>query len=91
MSCGWWARSPSAAAKPTFNRLSTTLSAAMPPSRPPSEWPAFLLTSLMRIAMLPSLLAPVAAGQCFGGAEMAALDLPTEALAALGDELLLIG
>ncbi len=44
----------------------------------------------MRIAMLPSLLAPVAAGQCFGGAEMAALDL-TEALAALGHELWLIG
>ena len=44
----------------------------------------------MRIAILPSLLAPVAAGRCFGGAEMAALDL-TEALAALGHELWLIG
>lgn len=44
----------------------------------------------MRIAILPSLLAPVAAGRCFGGAEMAALDL-TEALAALGHQLWLIG
>lgn len=25
----------------TFNRLSTTLSAVMPPSRPPSDWPTF--------------------------------------------------
>lgn len=44
----------------------------------------------MRIAVLPSLIAPVLEGACFGGAEMAALAL-AEALAARAHEVYLIG
>jgi glycosyltransferase involved in cell wall biosynthesis len=44
----------------------------------------------MRIAVLPSLLAPVREGSCFGGAEMAALALAEE-LAARSHDVTLIG
>lgn len=44
----------------------------------------------MRIAIVPSWIAPVAAGSCFGGAEVAALAL-AEALAARGHAVTLVG
>ncbi len=44
----------------------------------------------MRIAVLPSLIAPVAEGRCFGGAEVAALAL-AEALASRGHAVALVG
>lgn len=47
-------------------------------------------TFSLRIAVLPSLIAPVREGACFGGAEIAALGL-AEALARRGHDLTLIG
>lgn len=44
----------------------------------------------LNVVVLPSLIAPVAEGRCFGGAEMMALEL-TEALAQLGHHVIMIG